>query len=127
MTEDTLKQLDKGNSTLTANLPLYFSLHLAGELGFRIQGTCNSSTPYLDLQEGQFVEEKPDHGYYIEGEAAHATSQLLSIHFYNDLENIHLPRHIRKNLILAFQNYVALHVQDFGEIKSLSVLQEIFS
>src|SRR3954469_7976221 len=56
MTEDTLKQLDKGGSTLTANLPLYFSLHLAGELGFRIQGSYNSSTPFLDLQEGQFVE-----------------------------------------------------------------------
>jgi DNA repair protein RecO (recombination protein O) len=127
MTEDTLKQLDKGNSTFTANLPLYFTLHLAGELGFRMQGFYNSSTPFLDLQEGQFVQEKPSHGYYIDGEAAQATSQLLSIHFYNDLENIHLARHTRKNLILAFQNYVALHVQDFGEIKSLPVLQEIFS
>src|SRR3954452_17269366 len=35
MFESALKQLDAGNTLLTANLPLYFSLHLAGELGFR--------------------------------------------------------------------------------------------
>jgi len=127
MVEDTLKQLDKANPVLTANLPLYFSLHLAGELGFRIQGEYTATTPFLDLQEGQFVALKPSHSYFLDMQLAAATSQLLSIDFYNDLENIHFSRHIRKSLIIAYQNYVALHVQDFGEIKSLPVLQEIFS
>ncbi|MCW3112274.1 MAG: repair protein RecO [Segetibacter sp.] len=127
LTEDTLKQLDTANPTLTANLPLYFSLHLAGELGFRIRGEYTNDTPILDLQEGQFVEQKPLHSYFLEKQLAEATSQLLSINFYNDLEVIHLSRHVRKNLIIAYQNYVALHVHDFGEIKSLPVLQEIFS
>jgi len=127
MVEDTLKQLDKGSSTLTANLPLYFTLHLAGELGFRIQGEYNFSTPILDLQEGQFISTKPLHPYYVEGSLAEATSQFLSINFYNDLEAIHLPRNIRQQLLIAYQNYIALHVHDFGEIKSLPILQEIFN
>lgn len=127
LTEDTLKQLDTANSALTANLPLYFSLHLAGELGFRIHGEYSVTTTYLDLQEGQFVDQRPSHSYYLENQLAAATSRLLSINFYNDLENIHLSREIRKNLVTAYQNYIALHVQDFGEIKSLPVLQEIFS
>lgn len=127
LTEDTLKQLDTATSTLTANLPLYFSLHLAGELGFRIQGEYSFQTPFLDLQEGQFIAEKPSHSYYLEKQLAEATSQLLSINFYNDLENIHFSRFTRKDLIIAYQNYIAIHVQDFGEIKSLPVLQEIFS
>jgi DNA repair protein RecO (recombination protein O) len=127
MIVDTLKQLDVANPTLTANLPLYFSLHLAGELGFRIQGTYSNKTPFLDLQEGLFVEFQPAHTYYLHKTLAEATSNLLSINFYNDLENIHLARDIRKSLIIAYQNYIALHVQDFGEIKSLPVLQEIFS
>ena len=33
LVEDTLKQLDKANNTLTGNLPLYFTLHLFSELG----------------------------------------------------------------------------------------------
>ena len=125
--EDTLKQLDKGTAALVANLPLYFCLHLAGELGFRIQGAYNIATPFLDLQEGQFVGRRPAHPYYIEDNLASATSQLLSINFYNDLENLHFTRNARKQLILSFQNYIALQVQDFGEIKSLPILQEIFS
>ena len=127
MVEDTLKQLDNGTSTLIANLPLYFCLHIAGELGFRIQGKYNSTTSFLDLQEGNFVEQKPLHPYFIDSHLAAATSQLLSINFYNDLENIHFTRGVRRELILAYQNYIALHVQDFGEIKSLPILQEIFS
>jgi len=127
MVEDTLKQLDNGNSTLTANLPLYFSLHLAGELGFRIQGSYTDATPVLDLQAGQFIEEKPKHPYYIEKQLASDTSRLLSINFYNDLQNIHISRSVRSELIRVYQNYIALHITDFGEIKSLPVLQQIFS
>ncbi len=127
LVEDTLKQLDRGSSILTANLPLYFSLHLAGELGFRMQGEFSPATPYLDLQEGQFTDYKPIHSYYIDKQLAEATTKLLSINFYNDLENIHLSREIRRELLKAYQNYIALHVSDFGEIKSLPILQEIFS
>jgi DNA repair protein RecO (recombination protein O) len=127
MVEDTLKQLDKGSATLTTNLPLYFSLHLSGELGFRIQGEYNGETPYLDLQEGQFITGKPTHTYFLERELAEATSQLLSINFYNDLENIRFNRSVRSQLIKAYQNYIAIHVTDFGEIKTLPILQEIFS
>lgn len=127
MAEDTLKQLDKANTNLTANLPLYYSLHLAAELGFKIQGKFASETPFLDLQEGQFVAEKPKHSYLLEDQLARATSELLSVNFYNDLENIHFSRDLRKRLLVAYQNYLALHVQDFGEIKTLPVLQQIFS
>jgi DNA repair protein RecO (recombination protein O) len=127
LVNDTLKQLDAGTSSLTANLPLYFSLHLAGELGFRIHGEYNHLTPILDLQEGQFVENKPLHPYFLESQLASATFQLLSVNFYNDLEELNFNRSTRQLLIKAYQNYIALHVQDFGEIKSLPVLQELFS
>jgi DNA repair protein RecO (recombination protein O) len=127
MTEDTLKQLDNGGTTMTANLPLYYSLHLAGELGFRIQGEYHYETPVLDLQEGQFISSKPDHPYYLEKELAEATSQILSINFYNDLDNLKISRPVRSQLIKSFQNYIAIHVTDFGEIKTLPILQEIFS
>jgi DNA repair protein RecO (recombination protein O) len=122
LVNDTLKQLDAGTSSLTANLPLYFSLHLAGELGFRIHGGY-----ILDLQEGQFMENKPLHPYFLESQLASATFQLLSVNFYNDLEELNFNRSTRQLLIKAYQNYIALHVQDFGEIKSLPVLQELFS
>ncbi len=125
--EDSLKQLDKGSPTLTANLPLYFTLHLASELGFEIQGEYSSVTPVLDLAEGSFIETAPTHQHYITNDLANLTSQLNGINFYNDLENIKLNVTIRRQLSDAYLQFLALHISDFGELKSLSILQEILS
>ncbi len=123
--EDTLKQLDKGTDTFTANLPLYFILHLSNELGFQIQGAYSKSTPVLDLMEGMFINEIPLHPHYISGEAARITSDIMNIMFYNDLETIQLNRTIRRQLTQNYQQFMALHIQDFGEMRSLPILQEV--
>ncbi len=123
--EDTLKQLDKGSDMLAANLPLYFIVHLGSELGFQMQGTYTGKTAILDLQEGHFIAEKPNHPYYIEGPLAQVSSQLLSLQFYNELDQLQLNRHTRRELLQALQTYLALHIADFGEMKSLAVLQEV--
>lgn len=123
--EDTLKQLDKGTETLTANLPLYFTLHLTSELGFRISGSYSTQTPVLDLQEGIFIAQKPIHPYYITDAMAQTTSQLVSLQFYNELESISLNRGLRRDLLQAYQTYLSLHIQGFGELKSFGILQEI--
>jgi DNA repair protein RecO (recombination protein O) len=125
--EDTLKQLDRGSDTLTGNLPLYFTLHLGRELGFGMHGTYSTQTGFLDLQEGVFTSDRPVHAYYMADKAAEATSQLLSIQFYNDLENIQLSRVLRRELMQAYQTYLSLHISDFGELRSLPILQEILS
>lgn len=125
--EDTLKQLDRGNDTLTANLPLYFTLHLAAELGFQMQGNYSMQTSVLDLQEGIFVAERPAHPYYLEDVQAEITSRLLTVQFYNDLERISLNRSVRRELVQSYQTYLSLHIADFGEMKSLAILQEILS
>jgi DNA repair protein RecO (recombination protein O) len=119
--------LDKGNDTLTGNLPLYFTLHLGSELGFQLHGKYSSQTPVLDLQEGMFIAEKPSHPYYLEDDLARITSELSDIKFYNDLENIQLNRSIRRELLQAYQTYLALHIHDFGEMRSFAILQEILS
>jgi DNA repair protein RecO (recombination protein O) len=127
MIEDSLKQLDKGSEALTANLPLYFTLHLGTELGFQVQGEYSLQTPTLDLAEGVFTNDHPSHQHYIDGELAKTTSEISSIAFYTDLEQIKLSRTTRRKLLDAYQTYIALHVQDFGEMRSWKVLQEILS
>ncbi len=125
LAEDSLKQLDRGNDTLTANLPLYFTLHLAAELGLRISGEYSPQTPVLDLQEGMFVENAPGHPYYLADELAKSTSSINNIMFYNNLEHIQLNRTTRRSLLHAYQQFFALHIQEFGELRSLQVLQEV--
>ncbi|BDQ12634.1 DNA repair protein RecO [Sediminibacterium sp. TEGAF015] len=125
--EDTLKQLDRGNPTLTGNLPLYFTLHLAAELGFQLQGNYSSETPVLDLQEGVFVSQTPLHPYYLAGQLAEITSMIAGLNFYNELENISLNKNIRRQLLEAYQQYLALHIAGFGQMKSFAILQEVLA
>ncbi|MCZ2222969.1 MAG: DNA repair protein RecO [Chitinophagales bacterium] len=123
--EDTLKQIDKGNNTLVSNLPIYFTLHFCSELGFKIQGSFTEQTKILDLQEGIFVKEIPNHNYYINNDIAKVISQINNINFYNDLENIQLNRQTRRLLLQHLQQYFSLHIQDYNQIKSLQVLQDV--
>lgn len=125
--EDTLKQLDRGNDTLVANLPLYFTLHLGSELGFQLQGEFSKRTPVLDLQEGMFTSEMPVHPYFVSGETASFASRINNIQFYNDLEEITMPRLQRRELLENLQHYIALHVTDFGTLRSLEILQEVLA
>ena len=123
--EDTLKQIDRGEPALVSNLPLYFTLHLGSELGFQLQGSYSIQTPILDLQEGVFTDEKPLHPHFTDGYEAEVLSQISNITFYNDLEQIKLNRDTRRKLLQYLQQYVALHIHDFGEMKSLQILQEV--
>lgn len=123
--EDTLKQLDRGTGALIGNLPIYFTLHLGSELGFRVQGAFSKQTPILDLQEGQFVTEPPPHPHYISGELASYASRINDIQFYNDLETITMPRMLRRELLESLQQYVSLHIAEFTPLRTLGILQEI--
>jgi DNA repair protein RecO (recombination protein O) len=125
--EDTLKQLDKGSATLTGNLPLYFTLHLAAELGFQLQGEYSIATPIVDLQEGMFVPEIPSHPYFLEGSLAQTTSLIANLGFYNELETILLNQQTRRHLIEAFQLYLSLHISNFGQMRSYKILQEVLA
>ena len=127
LVEDTLKEIDKGNETFVANLPLYFILHLASELGFQIQGKYSAETPVLGLKEGFFIKKIPLHPYYLIDSDARITSQIINIKSYKELESIYLNKDKRRQLLEAYQQYMKLHITDFGEIRSLSILQEILS
>lgn len=123
--ETSLKQLDAADGSLAANLPLYFTLHLATELGFQLQGEFCPATPVLDLAEGQYVSEIPFHPHYLAGEDARLTAAINHISFYAELEQLKLSRGHRRRLLDAYQQFMALHIQDFGEMRSWKVLQEV--
>jgi len=125
LAEETLKQLDQCTDQVAANIPLYFMLRLASELGFQLLGEYTATTPVFDLQEGMFIKEQPLHPYLIEGPLAKTTSDFLKIQDPAELEKIVLNRHLRQELLAAYQLFLSLHIPDFGEIKSLPILQEV--
>jgi len=123
--EDTLKQLDNGGPVLVSNLPIYFLIHLSETLGFGLQGSYGTETPFLDVKEGQFVGEKPAHPYFLEGVEAQTASSFMTLQFYNNLETIELNGAHRKKILELFQLSLSWHYKKFNEIKSLPILQAV--
>jgi DNA repair protein RecO (recombination protein O) len=123
--EDILVQLDTANKSITANFPLYFSLQLAYFFGFRIFDNYNEEQNILDLAEGNFVNRQPEHPQFMEGEYAQVTSQLLKVMQLHELSQFKLHHDTRRKLLLYYQDYYALHIPDFGRMKTLAVLQEV--
>lgn len=124
-TEDVLLKLDESTGTVMANLPLFFALHLPVHFGFRMDDNYNSQNQFLDLQEGGFVPGQPRHPHFLEGKEAAVVSQLLKVMQPEELADIKLGHDFRRQLLHRLETYYALHIQDFGTMKSLPVLREV--
>ena len=125
--EDALEHLDDANDTVTANFPLFFALHLAVFFGFRISDESKQSIHYLDLEEGKFVVEQPKHSYYLQDREAEAVAHILKIMHPNELQDVALNQEMRRRITHALEEFYALHIPDFGTMKTLPVLREVMS
>jgi DNA repair protein RecO (recombination protein O) len=123
--EDSFLHLDEGSDSVVANFPLFFSLQLSGFYGFRFSDTYSEKNNILDLKEGEFVHERPLHPHFLEGDYSYITSQLLKVMQPHELREIRLNKEARRMLLHAYEIFYALHIQDFGSMKSLPVLQEV--
>lgn len=120
--EDAFIHLDESGDAVMANFPLFFALHLPAFFGFRISDHHSDHKPILDLQEGTYIAEKPDHLHFLEGKQAEVTSELLKMMQPEELGQLKLNHDFRRQLLFAYETYYRLHIQDFGTLKTLPVL-----
>jgi DNA repair protein RecO (recombination protein O) len=124
-TEDAFLRLDTSDEAITANFPLFFALHLPVFFGLRIDDNYSDTNIFLDLQEGSFVPVLPSHPHVLHEKQAAVTSQVLKVLQPEELREIKLNHEFRRQLLQAYTIYYALHIQDFGTMKTLPVLREI--
>lgn len=124
--EQQLAFLDTASPTATANFPIHFAWAFSGRLGFAVEGNFTGNTPILDLQEGMYIHQTPQHANYISNEMAEKTS--LFIHYQSVLDTIPIPlnRLQRKEILAAAILFYQYHIQDFGNMKTIDVLNAIF-
>ncbi|MEO5999945.1 MAG: DNA repair protein RecO [Chitinophagaceae bacterium] len=125
--EDSFLHLDKAKDTVMANFALFFALHLTSFLGFSLSDKFSAFNNILDLQEGSFVHERPLHPHFLVGQYSFITSQLLQVNQPLELDQIKLNHEFRRNLLLAYQGFYSLHVEDFGIMKTLPILQTLLA
>jgi len=123
--EDAFIHLDKSTDAVTANFPLFFAIQLSTFFGFRMEDEYSETHNILDLREGRFVSEHPDHQQYLEDPLCYITSQLLRVMQPEELTSLKLNYETRRVLLQAYEAFYALHVPDFGVIRSLPILQEV--
>ena len=129
--QDAFINLDSCPDGVVANFPLFFALHLPVFFGFRISPprplmvTDEAAHLYLDLEEGEFVPIQPNHPHFLDGKQAYIVSLLLKAQRPGELEDIKLNHEFRRNLLFVMERFYALHIQDFGTMKTLPVLREL--
>ena len=130
--EASFMELDRADNVVAANFALFFTLHLTHFFGFRMTDNFSSENSILDLQEGNFTDHQPAHPHFIEGTNAALTAKFLKVmqpgepaYRTGRLESFKLNHEIRRELLVRYLEYYALHIPDFGQMKTLVVLHEV--
>lgn len=117
--------LDTLPPEIIANFPLHFIVQCSRYLGYEIRGGYDVKTPYLNLQEGSFTAHAPQVRPFVSEEDAQALDRILHVTDETALANIEMNASMRFRLLEWFIEFLHLHTQHLGAIKSLSVLQAI--
>lgn len=122
---DFLKELNESKPAIAANMPLYFAIHLTSFLGLKIQDNFSNTNDCFDFREGKFtsLDNKND---FADKETNFQLAELLKTLHPTDLDQIKLNRQRRSLLLNELEKYYTWHVPDFGKMKSLSVLKQLF-
>lgn len=123
--EDAFRRLDEADNRVTANFPLFFSLHLTHFFGFRMNDDYSEENCFIDLKEGGFTDAQPGHPHFLSGDQAKNISQLLKVMQPEELGAFKMNQESRRLLLLRIQDYYGLHITDFGLMKTLKVLNEV--
>ena len=108
-----------------ANFHLVFLLRLLHYMGIYPNADSYSTGCYFDMQNGVFVDRIPMHRHYLNREESQVFARLLKISFEN-MSLYSFSRQDRVGVINRIVEYYRLHLPDFPEIKSLSVMQSLF-
>ncbi|MVZ65818.1 DNA repair protein RecO [Sphingobacterium sp. DK4209] len=119
--ENAIMWLDESEVGL-ANYHLIFLLKLTHYLGFK---PSFNDQPYFDLIEGRFVSILPPHVYTLQEPYTSILRELANSSFSN-CNKTRLKREDRSYLLQKLVDYYRLHTENFGELNSLYVLEEIF-
>lgn len=114
--------------TSVANFHLFFLLVLSKYLGFYPNDNYSETNPYFDLQDGTFVSGIPHHTYFMDAELSNAFYRLFDLSFQCKRSKLlQIPKKNRNMLLNKLLEYYQLHIANFGNVKSLSILNDVFS
>lgn len=118
-----------------ANFHLTFLMRMSRFLGFypnleereerREEGDKDSESLLFDLREGRFCQEAPMHRDFLQPDEARLIHLLMRMDFPT-MHLFQLSHQDRGRITDVLLHYYRLHIPQFPELKSLSVLQQLW-
>ena len=93
---------------------------------FNSQLSTLNSQLYFDLLAGTYCDRQPSHAHFLRNEEARVLPVLFRMN-YPTMHLFRLSRRERQRILHVLNEYYRLHVPGFPELKSLEILQELFS
>ncbi len=117
--------LDAKPTDKVQNLHLFFLVHLAAYLGFEPQGEPTETEPYFDMQQGVFVEHSQNQEFILDKDYSKLLNQLNNASI-DEIAALPLKKVQRQVLLEKLVAYYNIHIENMPEIKSHTILKEIF-
>lgn len=108
------------------NLHLVFLMQYSKYLGFYPQLESMKEDSYFDLLRGVFVDAKPHHPQYLNPEQGKKLYMLMNISM-EDSGMIPLSAADRRALLNKLIEYYSCHIENFGDIRSHKVLEDVLN
>lgn len=108
-----------------ANYHLVFLLGLLRYLGVFPHIETQQEGYYFDMLNGVFIPKIPMHKHFLNKEESVVFARLLRIS-YENMSLYSFSRQDRVNIINRILEYYRLHLPEFPEIKSITVMQSLF-
>lgn len=119
----SLKWFDATNEGL-ANFHLAFLIRLTYYLGFWPNIKDKENLLFFDLRDGTTTNTEPMHGFFLKGEEAATVPRFLRMNPRN-MHKFRITRQQRARILDVLILYYQLHVPEFRNLRSLSVLREV--
>lgn len=121
----SMRWLDMAESDY-ANFHLVFLMRVSRFLGLQPNVENYRQGYYFDMLNASFVSLKPlNHTYFVVPEECRHLVNLMRLNFTN-MHLFRMNRSERNRLLSLINDYYRLHLPDFPELNSLSILKEVF-
>ena len=108
------------------NVHLHFMVSLTEYLGFLPGGAYSAGTPFFDLSEGIFYKNQPAHPHWLTPDLGNKLNQFLHLPL-GECHKVSIDRMERRSLLKGLLVFYSLHIDNFPEIHSHRILEEVLS
>ncbi len=123
--ENSVRWLDAAEGAF-ANFHIIYILRFSQFAGFYPNLEDGREGDFFDLRDGCYTATSPLHPDFLRPEEAEKIRLLMRLS-YNTMHLLALSRTERNHIVETIIRYYSLHVPDFPELRSLSVLRELFA